>query len=186
MLQTSMLTSGHSLSDNSSYFFNQLGIDTETVYSLTLGGLALAFFGTLVNWTLCMPYFGRRTLYLWGMFGMGLALTLVGVLNVWNKDANIKWAQAALCMVWNLMFDMTVGQLGWSMPAEVGSTRLRQKTICLARNAYYLVNIVAGVLQPYFVNPTAWNLNGYTGQYLLDPLQPRRLISKVLTIRETE
>lgn len=110
-----------------------------------------------------MPYFGRRTLYLWGMFGMGLALTLVGVLNVWNKDANIKWAQAALCMVWNLMFDMTVGQLGWSLPAEVGSTRLRQKTICLARNAYYLVNIVAGVLQPYFVNPTAWNLNGYTG-----------------------
>lgn len=115
-----------------------------------------------------MPYFGRRTLYLWGMFGMGLALTLVGVLNVWNENPDIKWAQAALCMVWNLMFDMTVGQLGWSLPAEVGSTRLRQKTICLARNAYYLVNIVAGVLQPYFVNPTAWNLNGYTGEQFMN------------------
>ncbi|OBT75170.1 hypothetical protein VF21_05448 [Pseudogymnoascus sp. 05NY08] len=37
------------------------------------------------------------------------------------------------------------------------------KTICLARNAYYIADVVGGVLQPYFMNPTEWNLKGYTG-----------------------
>lgn len=151
------------LADNSSYFFEQLGLDTSTVYSLNLGGLGLALGGTIISWLLCMPYFGRRTLYLWGMFTMTLILLLIGILNVWTTRARIGYTQAALAMFWNLIFDMTVGQLGWSLPAEVGSTRVRQKTVCLARNAYYLVNIVAGVLQQYFMNPTAWNLCGYTG-----------------------
>lgn len=61
------------------------------------------------------------------------------------------------------MFQLSAGQLGWALPAEVGSTRLRQKTICLARNAYYIVSVIAGVLQPYFMNPKAWNLRGYAG-----------------------
>ncbi|KAK9311167.1 hypothetical protein V1522DRAFT_441480 [Lipomyces starkeyi] len=51
---------------------------------------------------------------------------------------------------------------GWALPAEVGSTCLRQNPVCLARNAYYIIGVVAGVLEPYFFNPTQWNLKGYT------------------------
>ncbi|CAI7602624.1 unnamed protein product [Penicillium bialowiezense] len=155
--------SGSNFAYNSSYFFEQLGLNTSTVYSLNLGGLGLALGGTIISWLLCMPYFGRRTLYLWGMATMTLLLFIIGVLNIWTTRPSIGYTQAALAMFWNLIFDMTVGQLGWSLPAEIGSTRLRQKTVCLARNAYYLVNIVAGILQQYFMNPTAWNLKGYTG-----------------------
>ncbi|KAJ6004823.1 general substrate transporter [Penicillium herquei] len=155
--------SGSNFAYNSSYFFEQLGLNTSTVYSLNLGGLGLALGGTIISWILCMPYFGRRTLYLWGMFTMTLLLFIIGILNIWTTRPTVGYTQAALAMFWNLIFDMTVGQLGWSIPAEIGSTRLRQKTICLARNAYYLMNIVAGVLQQYFMNPTAWNLSGYTG-----------------------
>lgn len=61
------------------------------------------------------------------------------------------------------LFQLSAGQLGWALPAEVGSTRLRQKTICLARNSYYIISVIAGVLQPYFMNPKAWNLRGYAG-----------------------
>lgn len=118
-----------------------------------------------------MPYFGRRTLYLWGMSTMATTLFVIGVLNVWTERSNVGYAQAALAMFWNLVFDMTVGQLGWAIPAEVGSTRLRQKTICVARNSYYLTNIVAGILQPYFMNPTAWNLSGYTGNFYPNPFE---------------
>ncbi|KAL2695086.1 hypothetical protein AAEP93_004147 [Penicillium crustosum] len=155
--------SGSNFAYNSSYFFEQLGLHTSTVYSLSIGGLALAFLGTIINWLFCMPHFGRRTLYTWGMFCMSIVLIIIGILNVWTERSSVGFTQAGLAMFWNLLFDMTVGQLGWAIPAEIGSTRLRQKTICLARNAYYLVNIVAGVLQPYFMNPSAWNLRGYTG-----------------------
>ncbi|KXT02575.1 hypothetical protein AC578_10694 [Pseudocercospora eumusae] len=155
--------SGSNFAYNSSYFFEQLGLDTPTRYSLNVGGLALAFVGTIINWLFCMPYFGRRTLYLWGMSTMATILILIGILNVWTDRTSVGYAQAVLAMLWNLVFDMTVGQLGWALPAEIGSTRVRQKTICTARNAYYLVNIVAKVIQPYFMNPTAWNCKGYTG-----------------------
>jgi len=56
--------------------------------------------------------------------------------------------QAVLTLVWTFVFQLSVGQLGWAIPAEIGSTRLRQKTICLARNAYYVVGVVANAFQP--------------------------------------
>jgi SP family general alpha glucoside:H+ symporter-like MFS transporter len=36
-------------------------------------------------------------------------------------------------------------------------------TVCLARTAYQVVNVVSQVLEPYFMNPTAWNASGKTG-----------------------
>lgn len=52
-------------------------------------------------------------------------------------------AQAVLALIWTFVFQLSSGQLGWAIPAEIGSTRLRQKTICLARNAYTIANIVS-------------------------------------------
>ena len=38
---------------------------------------------------------------------------------------------------------------------EVSSTRLRSKTVGLARNGYNVVGIVSGVLNTYMMNPLA-------------------------------
>jgi MFS transporter, SP family, general alpha glucoside:H+ symporter len=157
------ILSGSSFAYNSTYFFEQVGLPTETTYKLNVGGTAMALVGTLVSWFFLMPYFGRRTIYLWGMFTMSLILFLIGVLNVKTKNNGIGMAQAVLTLAWTFVFQLSVGQLGWALPAEMGSTRLRQKTVCLARNSYYVVSVVSGVLEPYFVNPTQWNLKGYTG-----------------------
>jgi MFS transporter, SP family, general alpha glucoside:H+ symporter len=110
-----------------------------------------------------MPRVGRRTAYLWGMGGMCLILYLIGGLSAAPDTSRIGITQAVLTLIWSCMFHLSVGQLGWSIPAEIGSTRLRQKTICLGRNAYTVASIVAWVAQPYFMNPSALNLKGYTG-----------------------
>jgi SP family general alpha glucoside:H+ symporter-like MFS transporter len=110
-----------------------------------------------------MPYFGRRTIYVWGMAGMCVVLMLIGILNVWTSSKSVAMSQAILTLLWTFVFQLSAGQLGWALPAEMGSTRLRQKTICLARNASNLSGVVAGTLQQYFMNPQAWNLKGYTG-----------------------
>lgn len=123
----------------------------------------MALVGTLVSWFALMPYFGRRTIYLWGMATMTLILFIIGFLNIRTSDNSFATTQAVLTLIWTFVFQLSVGQLGWSLPAEVGSTRLRQKTVCLARNAYYVTGVVSGVLEPYFMNPTQWNLKGYTG-----------------------
>ncbi|RSL86185.1 hypothetical protein CEP52_015894 [Fusarium oligoseptatum] len=148
---------------NSSYFFSQVGLGTSTTYSLALGGTGLAFFGCLVNWFVLMPNFGRRTIYVWGMGGMCFVLILIGILNVWTHTSAVAMTQACLTLLWTFIFQLSAGQLGWALPAEVGSTRLRQKTICLARDSSNIMGIIGGTLQQYFMNPQAWNLKGYTG-----------------------
>ncbi|BEJ10579.1 hypothetical protein CspHIS471_0100010 [Cutaneotrichosporon sp. HIS471] len=155
--------SGSSFAYNSTYFFQQVGLTTDETYNLNVGGTGLALFGTLVNWFFLMPYFGRRPIYLWGMFTMSMILFVIGILNVWTQKSSVGMTQAVLTLAWTFVFQLSAGQLGWALPAEVGSTRLRQKTVCLARNAYYIVSVISGVLQPYFMNPTQWNLKGYTG-----------------------
>ncbi|KUJ23245.1 sugar transporter [Mollisia scopiformis] len=148
---------------NSTYFFQQIGFSTAQTYNLNVGGTALALVGTICSWIFVMPNVGRRKTYLYGMITLTTILLLIGILNVKTDVKSVATAQASLTLVWTFIFQLSVGQLGWAIPAEIGSTRLRQKTVCLARNAYYIVNVVANVLEPYFMNPTEWNLKGYTG-----------------------
>lgn len=157
------ILSGSSFAYNSTYFFEQVGLATETTYRLNVGGTAMALLATLFSWFFLMPHLGRRIIYLWGMFSMAMILFVIGILNIKTSASGIGMAQAALTLCWTFVFQLSVGQLGWALPAEVGSTRLRQKTICIARNSYYVIGVIANVLEPYFMNPTQWNLKGYTG-----------------------
>lgn len=94
---------------------------------------------------------------------MCFVLMLIGVLNVWTDRPSVGLAQAVLTLLWTFIFQLSAGQFGWALPAEMGSTHLRQKTICLARNTSKLTGTIEGTLQQYFMNPQAWNLKGYTG-----------------------
>jgi SP family general alpha glucoside:H+ symporter-like MFS transporter len=147
----------------STYFFEQVGLTSQQAYSLGVGANGLALFACLCNWFILMPYFGRRPVYVWGMFAMAVELFLIGILNVWTDRGSVAWAQAILTLVWTVTFQLSAGQLGWALPAEVGSTRLRQKTVCLGRNTYYICAVIGGTLQNYMMNPSAWGLKGYTG-----------------------
>ena len=157
--------SGLSFAYNATYFYEQVGLSAETTYNLSLFGTSLALLATLANWFLLMPYYGRRTIYTWSMLVMASILYTIGILTVWTDHLFIAMTQALLTLVWTITFQLSVGQLGWSIPAEVGSTRLRTKTICLARNAYYLVGFIGGAVQPYMLNPESLNWRGYTGLF---------------------
>ncbi|KAH8663958.1 maltose permease MAL31 [Xylariales sp. PMI_506] len=155
--------SGLAFAYNSTYFFQQVGLTPSQTYRVNIGGTVMALSGTLVSWFALMPYYGRRRIFLYGMFTLFLIQYLIGILNLWTDVKPIAMTQAVLTLVWTFVFQLSIGQLGWALPAEVSSTRLRQRTVCLARNAYYLAFMVAQTLQPFFMNPTQWNLKGYTG-----------------------
>ncbi|KAL1864177.1 hypothetical protein VTK73DRAFT_6088 [Phialemonium thermophilum] len=154
--------SGSQFAYSGTYFFEQAGMSADDAYKLGLGGTAIAFLGTVLSWFL-MKHFGRRTIYLGGLTGIVLYLFVIGVLTTARHNHGVEWAQSALTIVWLFTFSLSIGPIGWAIPAEVSSTRLRSKTIVLARNAYYLCIIVANVLEPYMMNPTQWNWRGYTG-----------------------
>lgn len=155
------ITCGAQFAYSATYFFEQAGLSPDNAYAVNLGDTGLAFCGTIASWFL-MRYFGRRALYLPGMSAMCLLLLIIGFLTLSNNP-NAAWGQAAMCFLWLLSFSLTIGPVGWAIPPEVSSTRLRSKTVVLARNTYYVAQIVANVLEPYMINPTEWNWNGYTG-----------------------
>ncbi|ELQ44844.1 maltose permease MAL31 [Pyricularia oryzae Y34] len=154
---------GTALAYNATYFYEQIGLPASRIYTLNVAGYGLALAGAFCSWLFLLPHVGRRTIYLWGSGVMCFLLYLIAVLTSWKSHQAVAESQAYLTMVWKFVFQLSAGQLGWAIPAEIGSTRLRQKTVVLARNAYYLIHVVANILQPYFMNPTAWNVGARTG-----------------------
>lgn len=154
--------SGSQFAYSGTYFFEQAGMSSTDAYKLGFGGTAIAFVGTILSWFL-MKVVGRRNMYLWGMGLMCIYLITIGFLTLGEQQNGIVWGQSVLCIIWLFTFSLTVGPMGWAIPPEVSSTRLRSKTICLARNTYYIAIVVANVIEPYMMNPTAWNWRGKTG-----------------------
>lgn len=72
------------------------------------------------------------------------------------------WAQAALCLLWQVGYSMTVGPICYALISETSAIRLRAKTVCLSRNVYNVTAIICPILKPYMINPTEWDWKGKT------------------------
>jgi len=122
---------------------------------------ALGFLGTLGSWFL-MSRAGRRTLYVRGLAALTLLLFLIGLISI-SDSKGASWGIGSMLLVYTFAYDLTVGPVCYSLVAEIPSTRLKTKTIVLARNLYNVMGIVNGIITPYMLNPTAWNWKGKTG-----------------------
>jgi MFS transporter, SP family, general alpha glucoside:H+ symporter len=109
-----------------------------------------------------MPFFGRRSLYLVGQLVLFTILIIIGGIACAKQTTGLTWATGALLLVFTFVYDITVGPVCYSLVAEIPSTRLRIKTVVLARNAYNLMGIFVNIVQPNMLNPTAWNWKGKT------------------------
>jgi len=143
------------------YFMTQVGLSPANAYSLGVASAGMGFCGTVGSWFL-MPHFGRRTLYLWGQIVMLIGLIIIGCLGIPHLSSGTGWGTGALMLMLTFVYDFTIGPVCYSLVAELPSTRLRIKTVVLARNVYNVCGIIIGTLQPRFMNPTAWNWGGKT------------------------
>lgn len=155
------VTLGVCILGSTSYFFEQVGLDTNDIYNLNLGANGLGVLSLFLFWVFLLPRVGRRKIYLSAGVIIFVILMIVGILQTHSKNSSVGMVQAVLFLLFTFVFQGTIAPLGWALPAEIGSTRLRQKTVVLARNAYYICSTVGGILNTYMLNPTAWNLSGY-------------------------
>lgn len=146
------------------YFFQQAGISTTESYKTVVGGTACAFVGTIISWFL-ISKFGRRTLYLGGLIIDSVLLLLIGILASASEQSGSKWAQAALCILWLLIWSATIGPVCYTIVSETSSLSLRAKSVCFSRNIYNITQIIANVIEPYLINPTEANLKGGTAYF---------------------
>jgi SP family general alpha glucoside:H+ symporter-like MFS transporter len=143
------------------YFYVQAGFDPERAFDLSLGMYGMAIVGGMISWLL-LPSVGRRTLYLWGTGLMCLILVAGGIVGTQHDSTWVSWTLGSVVILFTFVYDTTVGPVCYSLVAELPSTRLRVKTVVLARVAYNLAGIISNVLMPKMLNPTAWNWRGKT------------------------
>jgi len=154
---------GASLIGYSTYFFQQAGLSDSNAFSMSLGQYAIGGVGVFVAWAL-IPRVGRRTLYVCGDAAMIILLVIIGGLGVISKDnIGAQWGIGALLLLFAAAYNCTVGPVCYAIVAEIPSTRLRQKTVVLARNFYNLASVVGNVLTPRMLNPGAWNWGAKSG-----------------------
>jgi MFS transporter, SP family, general alpha glucoside:H+ symporter len=158
------ITDGGAFAYSPMYFFEQAGISSTVAYDIGLGGTCIAFCGTVISWFI-MSRVGRRKIFLSGFCILVFCLYLIAILACIpgsTHNNSIMYTQAALCLVWLGVYSMTAGPIVYTIVAEIGATRLRSKTVVLGRSTYYVGNIIGGVMEPYMMNPTAWNWKGKT------------------------
>lgn len=144
------------------YFLQQAGFDPDNAFSFNLGKQGVALLGTICAWFI-MQYVGRRTLYLWGLAANFTILVIVGFLGIPQPSDSIAYSTGAFLYCFTFIYDITVGPVCYCLVAEIPSTRLRVKTVALARNCYNVVSIGANFLNNPILNPSSWNLRGKGG-----------------------
>ncbi len=145
------------------YFFQQAGMSVSDAFKMNLGYNGLAVVGTVSSWAL-ITYWGRRTIYLSGLIVLTSLMFIIGFLSLApSTNQGSIWAQATLLLVWIFFYDLTIGPIAFVIVSETSATRLRIKTLAIARNTQNLCSILAYIINPYMLNPTEGNWKGKTG-----------------------
>lgn len=152
--------SGLPLQGANTYFFEQAGLSVNDAFNLSIGYYVIGFSGTVISWFL-ITWFGRRSIFIIGLFLMTIILFIIGFVALSpSVNETAKWAQAVLLVVWVFIYDWSVGPLAFCLVGESSSTRLRAKTVAIGRNAFYLWSIIFSVVTPYMLDPTAGDWKG--------------------------
>ncbi|KAH7306110.1 maltose permease MAL61 [Rhexocercosporidium sp. MPI-PUGE-AT-0058] len=148
---------GSVLQGYSTLFYKEAGLSERWAFNFTLIQFSLGVIGTFASWFL-MSRCGRRTLYLYGCSMQFLLLLIIGLTGL-ASSANIaaQWSCAILLLLFTFVYGCTVGPVCFALVAELSSTRLKTKTIVLARNCYNIGSIIASVLTSYQLTPKSTN-----------------------------
>lgn len=108
--------------------------------------------------------YGRRTLLVWGSFGMAITSAVVCLLSSklfdYNNDTTVAWLIVAFCALYVINFAFSWGPVGWIVPAEIFPLDLRGKGMTLSTTANWLCNFAIGRVTPEFLRKDVFDLWG--------------------------
>jgi SP family general alpha glucoside:H+ symporter-like MFS transporter len=163
MVFAMLLLSGQNLIGQGVQFLQTAGVGVNLAFSLNMVLNSMFVIGTIVSWGL-LSWFGRRTLYFYGMMTMAIFLFVIGGLGFVGTNTTI-YVIGALLIMLNFVYNCTLGPICYTLIGEMSSTRLRQKSVALSRIAYQIMNIICGIIVPRMLSPTSWNWGPKSGLF---------------------
>ncbi|KAI0385631.1 sugar transporter [Hypomontagnella monticulosa] len=142
----------------SSYFYQQAGISVEDSFKLGWGQNGLNAVGTIATWFI-LNRVGRKTLVFWGMVVMLILLIITGFMGIHTPPSTAEsWTAGTMVLLLSVTANFSIGPVVYTIVSEIPSTRLRAKSIILARNAYNAINIAfINIVSYRQLSPIEWN-----------------------------
>lgn len=121
-------------------------------HNMGVGFLAVGVLGSCLSWLLLIR-FGRRTIYNTGLAFLAFLQLLIGILDcITTNRTQIIWAEASILIVWNFLYNLTIGPVGFLILCESSAMRVREKMIAFATAVQDVVGIGMIVAVPYLIN----------------------------------
>ena len=153
--------SGFVIHGYATYFFQQAGLSPNESFKMTLYIGFVHMLGNAGSAALTGNY-GRRTLFLAGCAGLSVLTFIIGALAFGPQTAFFGFATSFVYLAWFLIWQITLGPLPYIINGEVSSTRLRTKTLAVARGTYVALQILNNLLAPLLLNPEWLDWRGKT------------------------
>lgn len=108
---------------------------------------------TLIPWKLSESW-GRKPLLIFGGLSMGVSLLLISV-NAYLKDSLFV---VVFVSIYNAMFGISWGPIGWLIGPEVLPNRARSSGSSLATATNWICNFIVGQMAPILLEKISWRL----------------------------
>ncbi|KAJ5618428.1 MFS maltose permease [Penicillium herquei] len=146
-------------------FRQQVGIETLGLLPESGFQFLFGFLGGVGSWVL-ISVSGRRRLHIFGLTGLFLSLVILGSLGFApSSDEAAKGAMEFFHSVLICFFDFIIGPVTWALVSELPSTRLKAKTMALARVLWNISNIAVHILSYSMMGVKAWNWGAKTAYF---------------------
>ncbi|KAH7109359.1 general substrate transporter [Dactylonectria macrodidyma] len=162
---TAQAMCGSVLMGYSVQFYLEAGLSPERSLDFNVLQYSVGAIGVVLSW-FWMSRVGRRTIYLVGMASLFVILVIVGALGFADQsNSAVGWAIGSLLVFYTFMYDMAIGPICYTIVAEIPSTRLKGKTIVLARNFNNMAGLINNTLMPRMLGRNSWNWGAKTGLF---------------------
>ncbi len=144
----------------STYYYELSGFTTKQSFGIACGAMSLSVVGVLVSFWL-VNTFGRRPLILYGMMELTVVNLIIAAAGIKKVHGN-EVASSAFFVIYNFVYNISVGPMGYVICADNPTSKLRVKTIGLATAICSAFQCLWSFVLPYIFNPDQGNLGSKT------------------------
>jgi MFS family permease len=133
---------------NATYFLELIGVRDYFDASIVL------YVVMLLSSILAFPLsevVGRRTMIVMPQFFLCLALLLIGILGCIPNQKNASWGIVVLIYIWAIIYQLSIGAVGFVLASEIATARLRSTTQGLVTITNALWGLIMQFTVPYMV-----------------------------------
>ncbi|KAH7374725.1 alpha-glucosides permease MPH2/3 [Plectosphaerella cucumerina] len=157
---------GQALTGYAAQFLQAAGMSVTMSFNYSMAIQSVNILATGIAISL-MGHVGRRWFYVIGSNGIGLWMAVIGILGALKQTTATATAVAAMLILTNFTFKVSLGPACFVIAGEMSSSRVRAQTIVLGRSTYIIGALINNQLTPRMVSQAddAWGWGMLAGWF---------------------